>query len=376
MGEGPGPGPLTFAGLLPALQAVARGAHAGPGALGRGEAELRAVAVIQAAGVGSGCRGEKGGEGQPGAKAPRDEPLPPAQALTLLDALVVHLHVHHQRGAVAQHRHLRPVLLVAGAHPLGGLVSPPQLVACQEKGGSCRSFPHPLPPQQQRAPAPRGFTRDGLEKPFGGEAPPRRLLEVATGSPCSGRAGERALRTAPATPPALTHDGQGGGLAQLTLHGLDHLQVAAVQVAPVDGAVARADPVQFALRVVNGQAWKATDRQRPGVTQGLSPSAGRDGTGRANRVMERTGTRGQGDPAQTSCQPCGLPGLPGLRPKAFRARKGSVGGVVLARGGGSVRTNRPFLVGEEERAVAAVHVGHADVVPVCPVQLPAPVRGR
>lgn len=53
---------------------------------------------------------------------------------------------------------------------------------------------------------------------------------------------------------ALTHDGQGSGLAQLAPRGLDHLQVAAIQVTPVDGAIARADPVQFALWVVNGQA--------------------------------------------------------------------------------------------------------------------------
>lgn len=30
-----------------------------------------------------------------------------------------------------------------------------------------------------------------------------------------------------------------------------------------------------------------------------------------------------------------------------------------------------FLVGEEDAAVAAVGVGHADVVPVCPVEFPA-----
>lgn len=33
-------------------------------------------------------------------------------------------------------------------------------------------------------------------------------------------------------------------------------------------------------------------------------------------------------------------------------------------------TDRPFLVAEEEAAVCAVGVGHADVIPICPVQLP------
>lgn len=186
---------------------------------------------------------------------------------------------------------------------------------------------------------------------------------------------ERASRNATITLPALTHDGQGRRLAQLTLHGLDHLQVAAVQVASVDGAIARADPVQLALWVVNGQAWKAMDYQCPGGTQGPSPSGRWDGTGRVDGVMEKTGTRRQGDPAQTSCQPSGEPGLPEWRLEAFRASKDTTrqGGT---RGTGGIHTNRPFLVGEEKSAVAAVHVGHADVVSVCPVQLPAPVRGH
>lgn len=119
--------------------------------------------------------------------------LPPAQALTLLDALVVHLHVHHQRGAVAQHRHLRPVLLVAGAHPLGGLVSPPQLVAWREKAGTCSSFPHPLPPAPQERWLRTGLHAMSWKNPLVGKHPPRRLLGAATGSPCLGRAGERAL---------------------------------------------------------------------------------------------------------------------------------------------------------------------------------------
>lgn len=72
--------------------------------------------------------------------------VPQDPRLTLLDALIVHLHVHHQRGAVAQHRHLRPVLLVARAHPLRGLVSPPQLVPCGEKQEHVAAFPIPSHP--------------------------------------------------------------------------------------------------------------------------------------------------------------------------------------------------------------------------------------
>lgn len=45
-GEEMGTGTLTFTGLLPTLQAVARGAHAGSGGLGSGETELRAVTII------------------------------------------------------------------------------------------------------------------------------------------------------------------------------------------------------------------------------------------------------------------------------------------------------------------------------------------
>jgi len=45
-------------------------------------------------------------------------------------------------------------------------------------------------------------------------------------------------------------------------------------------------------------------------------------------------------------------------------------------GAQGIRTNRSLLVGKEQSAVAAIHVGHADVVPVCPVELPAPGRGH
>ena len=57
-------------------------------------------------------------------------------------------------------------------------------------------------------------------------------------------------------PAGLTHDGQGGAPGQLLLHGLQHLQPAAVQVAPVDGSVGGADPVQLAGGVVERQAWQ------------------------------------------------------------------------------------------------------------------------
>lgn len=57
-------------------------------------------------------------------------------------------------------------------------------------------------------------------------------------------------------PAALTHDGQGRGLSQLAPHGVDDLQSAPIQVAAADGVVARADPVEFAFREVDSQAWK------------------------------------------------------------------------------------------------------------------------
>lgn len=151
-------------------------ARQGCGCLGRGWGQhhswqLHETWVLCASQHGPGARGKgqawasEKGQGQPATRPlwdtlwPRWHPggvdemlpiptgsLPWDHALTLLDALVVHLHVHHQRGAVAQHCHLRPILLVAGAHPLGGLVSPPQFVAWEEKAGICSSFPHPLPP--------------------------------------------------------------------------------------------------------------------------------------------------------------------------------------------------------------------------------------
>lgn len=52
-GRGAEAGALTLAGLLAAPEAVAGCAHAGAGRLGRGQAELRAVAVVDAAGIGA-----------------------------------------------------------------------------------------------------------------------------------------------------------------------------------------------------------------------------------------------------------------------------------------------------------------------------------
>lgn len=52
-GRGAEAGALTLAGLLTTPEAVAGRAHAGAGRLGRGQAELRAVAVVDAAGIGA-----------------------------------------------------------------------------------------------------------------------------------------------------------------------------------------------------------------------------------------------------------------------------------------------------------------------------------
>lgn len=51
--RGAGAGALTLAGLLATPEAVASCAHAGAGGLRRGQAELGAVAVVDAAGVGA-----------------------------------------------------------------------------------------------------------------------------------------------------------------------------------------------------------------------------------------------------------------------------------------------------------------------------------
>lgn len=68
-------------------------------------------------------------------------------------------------------------------------------------------------------------------------------------------------------PMALTHDGQRCGLAQLVPHGVDDLEPTPVQIAAVDGVVPGADPVEFAFREVNSQAWK-----RVGGEHGTCPS--------------------------------------------------------------------------------------------------------
>lgn len=74
---------------------------------------------------------------------------------------------------------------------------------------------------------------------------------------------------APAPASSLTHDGQRCGLAQLVPHGVDDLEVTAVQVAAVDGVVPGADPVEFAFREVNSQAWKRGVAPSESLTPGL-----------------------------------------------------------------------------------------------------------
>lgn len=67
---------------------------------------------------------------------------------------------------------------------------------------------------------------------------------------------QRCLACSDSIPPptrALTHDGQGSGLAQLAPHGVNDLQFTPIQITPVDRAVPRADPVEFTLWEVNGQ---------------------------------------------------------------------------------------------------------------------------
>lgn len=60
----------------------------------------------------------------------------------------------------------------------------------------------------------------------------------------------------------LTHHRQSRASAHLLLHGLQHLQPAAVQAAPVDGAVGGADPVQPVGRVVQGKTWGQRSGER------------------------------------------------------------------------------------------------------------------
>lgn len=55
----------------------------------------------------------------------------------LLNALIVDFHVHDQSSAVAQHNGLRPILLVAGAHFFGSLISPPQFIIWERKRCLC-----------------------------------------------------------------------------------------------------------------------------------------------------------------------------------------------------------------------------------------------
>lgn len=100
-----------------------------------------------------------------------------------------------------------------------------------------------------------------------GEAPPQ-ARPVSLAPPAL-------LRPLAPRPVALTHDGQGGGLAQLVPHGIDDLQPAPVQVAAVDGVVLGADPVEFALREVDRQAWKkrGVTAREPRTHQGWGPGA-------------------------------------------------------------------------------------------------------
>ena len=44
--------------------------------------------------------------------------------------------------------------------------------------------------------------------------------------------------------------------------------------------------------------------------------------------------------------------------------------------GRTSRTHRALLATEEQGTVAAIHVGHADVVPISPIELPGRVAGR
>lgn len=85
-------------------------------------------------------------------------------------------------------------------------------------------------------------------RPRGGPHPQASPVQPSPARPLRGRPCRN--------PAALTHDGQGGGLAQLAPHGVDDLQPTPVQVAAADGVVARADPVELAFREVDGQAWK------------------------------------------------------------------------------------------------------------------------
>lgn len=68
---------------------------------------------------------------------------------------------------------------------------------------------------------------------------------------------------------ALTHDGQGSGFAQLVPHGTDDLKLGPVQVAAVDGVVPGADPVEFAFRKVDSQAWKTVVSLPESLAPGL-----------------------------------------------------------------------------------------------------------
>lgn len=92
---------------------------------------------------------------------------------------------------------------------------------------------------------------------------------------------------------ALTHDGQGSGLAQLAPHGVDDLQFTAIQIATVDRVVPRTDPVEFALREVDGQAWKKTggsESWSPGPCGSgtrCSESRHQDGSWKGPRAPER-----------------------------------------------------------------------------------------
>lgn len=57
-----------------------------------------------------------------------------------------------------------------------------------------------------------------------------------------------------------THDSQSSSLAQLAFDTLKHLQPRAIQLAAVDGAVSRADPVKLLGVKVNGETWTTEER--------------------------------------------------------------------------------------------------------------------
>lgn len=112
-----------------------------------------------------------------------------------------------------------------------------------------------------------------------------------------------------------THDGQGGGLGQFALDTFQHLQSRAVQFAAVDGAVAWADPVKLLGVKVNRETWETE----------------------TDEVCNES------------------PQFYHIQSRQRHRRS---------------RTDRALLVCEEDGAVVAICVGHADVISICPVEFP------